>query len=203
MTVMTVTACGGAGEPAFRKTVFDPTASAPGVAAVDIASTAREIESPYHPLDRTGGPESARWVGVSLLGGSIRLSRPSQWTIRDADLDPGRAFVRYASPKAFSFAIYERSDSPSDLWRDILQRYEADVARSGARVVARGVPVGTHVNQARAYSIERKEPRPSRSREYLVRSEHRVVLIQLVMQDGDLARLGPELVDILNNLEVL
>jgi hypothetical protein len=138
-----------------------------------------------------------------VLRGGVRFSRPSNWTIRDASIDPGRAYIQYVSPNAYSFALYERSDAPSDLWRDVQSRYESDVAAAGAKDVGRRVPVATVANQGRAYTIERKTPLPSRSREYLLRSEHRIVLVQVVSQDSSLSRMSGELLDVLNHLEVL
>jgi hypothetical protein len=123
--------------------------------------------------------------------------------IRDASVDPGHAYLEYVSPNAYSFAVYERSDAPTDLWRDVQQRYEGDVAAAGAKVVGRHIPMATGANQGRAYTIERKTPLPSRSREWLLRSEHRVVLVQVVTQDPDLSRIGAELLEVLSRLEVL
>jgi hypothetical protein len=111
--------------------------------------------------------------------------------------------IRYISPSAYSFALYERSDAPDDLWRDIQQRYEADVVRAGARIAERAVPMAAHSAQGRAYTIERREPHPSRSREYLLRGAHRVVLVQVVTAEPDVARLDRELVPILDSMEVL
>ncbi len=186
-----------------RTTVFDPTATVPGSAAVDVASSADSVETPYPPLNRPASAEGPGWIGVSVLGGGVRFSRPVRWRIRDAALDPGRALVRYVSPSAYSFAIYERSDAPDDLWRDIQQRYESDVVRAGARVAARAVPMAIHSAQGRAYVVERREPHSSRSREYLLRGPHRVVLVQVVAAEPDLARLDRDLLSILDSMEIL
>jgi hypothetical protein len=202
---LAVAGCGGAAEPPVRKTVFDPTAAAAaaGAAPVEVGTAGPTLEVPYPPLDRAevkGGPA---WVGVSVLRGGVRFSRPSNWAIRDASVDPGRAYIVYVSPNAYSFALYERSDAPTDLWRDVQARYENDVASAGAKVVGRRIPVATSTNQGRAYTVERKAPAASRSREYLLRSDHRVILVQVVSQDPDLSRLSAELLDILAHLEVL
>ena len=199
---LAVSACGGAGEPPVRRTVFDPTAA--NVAPVDVTSSAvSDLETAYPPLDRAETPGGFPWVGVTVVRGGVRLSRPSRWTIRDAGVDPGHAYIQYVSPNAYSFAIYERSDAPTDLWRDVEQRYEDDVAAAGAKVVGKRVPVATAGNQGRAYTIERKTPLPSRSREFLVRSDHRVVLVQIVSQDQDLSRLSGEILEVMSHLEVL
>jgi hypothetical protein len=199
---LAASACGGAGEPPARRTVFDPTAA--NVAPVDVSSgTVSELEKPYPPLDRAETPGGSPWIGVTVLRGGVRLSRPSHWTIRDAGVDPGHAYVQYVSPNAYSFAIYERSDAPADLWRDVEQRYEDDVAAAGAKVVGKRIPVATSTNQGRAYTIERKTPLASRSREVLVRSDHRVVLVQIVSQDPDLSRVSAEVLEVMSHLEVL
>lgn len=200
--LLAVSACGGAGEPPVRRTVFDPTAA--NVAPVDVTSNAvSDLETAYPPLDRAETPGGVPWVGVTVVRGGVRLSRPTRWTIRDAGVDPGHAYIQYVSPNAYSFAIYERSDAPTDLWRDVEQRYEDDVAAAGAKVVGKRVPVATATNQGRAYTIERKTPLASRSREFLVRSDHRVVLVQIVSQDEDLSRLSAEILEVMSHLEVL
>ena len=52
---LAASACGGAGEPPARRTVFDPTAA--NVAPVDVSSgTVSELEKPYPPLDRAETP---------------------------------------------------------------------------------------------------------------------------------------------------
>jgi hypothetical protein len=184
--------------------VFDPTAAAANAAPIEVGTpTGPALEVPYPPLDRAEGNGSPAWLGVSVLHGGVRFARPNNWSVRDASLDAGRGYILYVSPSAYSFAIYERSDAPTDVWRDVQSRYESDVAAAGAKVVGRHVPIATGVNQGRAYTIERKTPLPSRSREYLLRSEHRVVLVQVVSQDRDLTRLGSELLDVLSHLEVL
>lgn len=204
VSVLGASACGGAGEPPVRNTVFDPTAAAAAAAPVEIGTPAAPtLETPYPPLDRAESKGGPSWIGVTVLRGGVRLSRPSNWTVRDASVEPGRAYIVYVSPNAYSLAIYERSDAPSDVWRDVQQRYEKDVAAAGAKVVGQHVPVATATNQGRAYTIERKTPLPSRSREYILRSDHRVVLVQVVSQDPGLSRLSTELLDVLGHLEVL
>jgi len=195
-------ACGGAAAPPVRQTVFDPTASAATALPVEVG-TAGTLEIPYPPLDRPETPGSGSWIGVTALRGGVRFARPSHWMIRDASVDPGHAYIEYVSPSAYSFAIYERSDAPTDLWRDVQLRYEKDVESAGAKIVGRHVPMATGTNQGRAYTIERKAPLPSRSREWLLRSDRRVVLVQVVTQDQDLSRIGNEVLEVLSHLEVL
>jgi hypothetical protein len=125
--------------------------------------------------------------------------------IRDASDEAGHRFIRYVSPHAYSFAIYETSDAPTDSWHDILERYEVDVAAAGAKAVGRRIAVATNANQGRAYTIERKVEAmktSSRSREIVLRGEHRVVLVQVVTEDDGLPRIAGEVLDVLKRLEV-
>jgi hypothetical protein len=198
--LLVATGCGGG---SANRTVFDPTG---GVAPVDVTSNA-DLEHPYPPLDSPDVPGGKGWIGVSVLRDSVRFARPRQWSIRDASLEPRHSFVRYVSPKAYSFAIYERTDGSGEAWRDILQRYEGDVAASGAKIIGEHIATATPANQARAYTIERridaKPPVVSRSRELLVRGERRVVLLQVVTDEESLSRISGEVLDLLSHLEVL
>ena len=80
------------------------------------------FERPYPPLDLHARPGGMEYVGVSVLGGTVRLSRPTGWRIRRASLSPERRYIEYVSPEEFVFAIYERLDSPADPWLDVLGR---------------------------------------------------------------------------------
>lgn len=197
---LTATACGGG----HSETVFDPAGSSGRNAPVDVTSDKLEVR--YPPLDAAGA-ENEPWLGVSVLGGYVRFSRPSRWTIRDAGVEPGHAYIRYVSPEAYSFAIYERTDSPGDAWKSILSHYEADLAANGAKAIGQRVPVATATNQGMAYTIDRKidskEPVLSRSREILLRGRNKVVLVQIVTQEENLSRLSGELLEVLRSIEVL
>lgn len=194
----------GCGGGSANRTVFDPNGAR--VAPVDVTSSS-DLEHPYPALDSPDVPGGKGWIGVSVLGDRVRFARPRPWSIRDASLEPGHSYIRYVSPNAYSFAIYERTDGAGEAWRDIFQRYEGDVAASGAKIIGQYIPIVTAGNQGRAYMIERKiEAKPpiaSRSREILVRGERRVVLVQIVTDEDSLARIAGELLDILNRLEVL
>jgi hypothetical protein len=199
-------ACGKPADPSSKSTVFDPTSAAPAATAVEVAGvnpTGPALEASYPALDRADPKSGAAWKGVSVLHGGVRFSHPSNWSIRDAGVDPGREYIVYVSPSAYSFAIYERIDGAGDSWRDIQTRYETDVATAGAKVSGKNIPVATGTNQGRAYTIERAGAAPSRSREYLVRGEHHVVLVQVVSQEPNLSRLSAELLEVLGHLEVL
>jgi hypothetical protein len=145
--------------------------------------------------------------GVEILQGAVRFSRPHGWLVLDASNEPGAAYVHYVSPNAYSFAVYERHAQPSDSWADLLSRYESGVQASGAQVLGRRVPMATSVGQGRAYSIETQVDAPektilSRSREMLVRGERRLILIQIVHQEENLAAIDHELLRAVGTLEV-
>ena len=191
-------ACGG-GEAASRRTVFDP--SIQGTNVVAVGSVA--LERPVPVLDVAASRASEPLVGMSVLNDAVRFSRPGRWMIRDASNEAGHEYIRYVSPRAYSFAIYALSDAPTDSWRDILQRYEVDVAAAGAKVVGQRFATATSSNQGRAYTIERKvEIVRSRSREIILRGDRSVVLVQIVTQEDSLSRIGDELLEVLKRLEV-
>lgn len=201
---LTLALCACGGSSINSTTVFDPSGGGAG-APVDV-TTNPDIERPYPPLDETtaGG---VGWSGVSVLRDGVRFTRPARWQIRDASLEPGHSFIRYLSPDAFSFAIYERTDPPGKSWKDILEHYEADVTANGAKAIGQRVPMATSTNQGRAYTIDRKieskEPVLSRSREILLRGEHRIVLVQIVTSEENLSRISDQLLEILRRIEVL
>jgi hypothetical protein len=171
----------------------------------DAASIA-EYEQRYPPLDLLGAEPG--YLGVKVVRGGVRFSRPKNWAIREASNEPGNAFVQYISWRAYSFAIYERPDSPSEPWRDIVVRFEKDVAAMGAKVMGKGVPTATWRGQGRAYAIERKVkagklPFVSHSREILLRGEHRIVLVQIVHEGETFSGIDQELGRALGTIEVL
>jgi hypothetical protein len=194
-------ACGGS---APNRTVFDPNGTK--IAPVDVTNSS-DVEHPYPPLDSPDVAGGKGWMGVSVLRDGVRFARPRQWAIREASLEPSHSYVRYVSPNAYSFAIYERTDSAGDAWHDVFQRYEGDVAASGAKIIAAHIPLVTDGNQGREYTIERhieaKPPVVSHSREVLLRGDHRVVLVQIVTDEESVARIAGELLDIFAHLEVL
>jgi hypothetical protein len=202
---LAATACGGGASSSGATTVFDPSGSPSSASPVDVTRSS-DIERPYPALD---GPmvDSGRWIGVSVLRDGVRFARPPRWTIRDASLEPGHSFVRYVSPNAYSFAIYERSDSPGASWRDILTHYEADVTANGATAIGQRVPMATGTNQGRAYTIDRKieskDKVLSRSREIVLRGQNRIVLVQVVTSEETLSRLSDEILEVLRRVEVL
>lgn len=165
------------------------------------------VERPYPPLDQKGRPGLPEYVGVSVLGGSVRISRPSDWKIRRISATPERRFIEYLSPKQYIFAIYERLDSPADPWREVLERYEEDAKGAGAELIGARVPVATWNAQGRAYVIRRtikgqKGPYTNLSREIVLRSDHRVDLVTIVHQGETLEAVGSELSRVMETLEL-
>ncbi len=196
-----------AGGKNANSTVFDPTATGPAPSTpVDVVMANNVIEKPFASLDGAclGGQSC---IGVSVLAGAVHFARPTRWSIRDAGVEQGHSFIRYVSPNAYSFALYERTDSSDKAWKDILEHYELDVTDNGAKALGERVPMATATNQGRAYTIDRKieskDPVLSRSREILLRGEHHIVLVQIVTQEESLARISNELLEILRRVEVL
>jgi hypothetical protein len=195
-------ACSGAPETAARNRTFYDWAVATGT------DTTGAFEQRYPPLDLGEKPPNPEYLGYTVLRNGVHLSRPKNWTMRDGSNVPGQAFIRYISPNAYSFAIHERPESPRELWRDVLNRYEDDVESVGAKIVGGRVPMATWNGQARAFTVERsveapKKPLVSRSREILVRGQTRMVLVQIVFDSEDLSAVDHELMRAVTTLEVL
>jgi len=165
------------------------------------------VERPYPPLDQEPRPGLPRYVGVSILGGSVHLSRPEGWKIRRVSLTPERRLIEYVSPNAYLFSIYERNDSTADPWGEVLARYEEDLTGAGAELVTGRVPVATGNAQGREYVVRRKVkgqkgPYTNTSREVVLRSEHRVDVVEIVHQGETLAGVGGELLRVMETLEL-
>ena len=166
------------------------------------------LEQPYPPLDLDSGEAGREYIGVKVLEGTVRLSRPKDWVIRAASLEPQKRYIEYVSPREVVFAVYERVESPLDPWRVIMGRYEDDVKKSGGELLGQGVPASTWNAQARVYDVQRsvaapKMPFVNLSREYLARSEHRVDLIQIVHQGKTMESVSTELARVIETLQLL
>jgi hypothetical protein len=169
---------------------------------------AKEFEERYPPLDLAAEGPRPEYIGVTVLRRGIHLSKPKTWILRDANNQPGQAYVGYISPNAYSFAIYERPESPQTPWLEIMKRFEDDTQSLGAKIGGKRVPIATGIGQGRAYDVQRnveaaKSPLVSRSREYLVRGKTRVVLVQIIYEGDDLSLVNPELLRVVDTLEVL
>ena len=112
------------------------------------------------------------------------MGRPLDWSIRSADYTPQQRFISYQSPRQFIFSIYERVDPVDDTWTEVLRRYEADVEEQGSDILAARLPVSTANAQGRTYLVKTRVPsKPDYqgySHEVLIRSPHRVMLVQIV-----------------------
>ena len=128
--------------------------------------------------------------------------------IRSASNAAGRRYVQYLSPNEYVFSIYERQELPEALWGDVVARYEQDVVETGAKIEGAGVPMATWTGQGRAFVVHRKiaaakGPYESVSREYLIRNEHQVVLVQIVRSSSGVESIAPELMRVLDTMELL
>jgi hypothetical protein len=197
---LTLAGCGaGPDQVAFTNRVFyhydDPFA--------DIAP----FEQRYPPLDLTEQTPNPEYLGVTVIGGSIHLSRPKNWIIRTASNKPEERYIEYVSPNEYIFSIYERVDSPEDVWREVMSRYEQAVGAEGGELLGARVPVSTWNAQGRAYVVRRqvkaaKSPYINVSREFLARSDHRVVLVQIVHQTSTLKPVSDELLRVVATMEI-
>ncbi len=138
----------------------------------------------FPPLDREQSTRLPRRVGVSILEGDVRLSRPLDWYLRTADYTAEKRQISYQSPRQFVFNIYERTDSTRAPWVEVLSRYEEDVAKAGGTIMAGRIPVATSNAQGRSYliktTIESSPPYDSYAHEVIVRSSNRILLVQIV-----------------------
>jgi hypothetical protein len=182
--------CGGAAtnEATKNRTFYD----------WSLGDGSQAFERPYPRLNWPERTESPRFIGVSVLQGQVYFSRPRNWRVRNASNRPGEPYIHYVSPNAYSFAIYQRRDPPADTWKDIIDRYTADVESVGAKIVGRLVPMATSNGQGRAFTVERsveaaKRPLESHSREIVLRSGKMVTLVQIVHQENNLEAVDDEL----------
>lgn len=199
--VSSVSACGGGDAGVARKNpvFYDYT----NIGA-DVGS---KFEKPYPPLDMEQRKPNPAYRGVEVLDGKVRLSRPDNWVIRAASDRPGQRYIQYLSPREYLFSVYERQELPDALWSDVVARYEASLKENKAEVLHSGVPVATWNTQGRAYLVKRrvpaaKSPFVNISREYLVRSDERIVLVQIVHPTSGVEPLSEELRRVMNTLEL-
>lgn len=165
------------------------------------------VERPYPPLDKSADADNPEYVGVTVLEGTVHLSRPKSWQIRRVGIEPKRRFIEYVSPNEYVFAIYERLDDEDDPWREMIARYEEDAKASGAKLGKR-VAVATWNAQGRAFNVTRnvkgqKAPYTSRSREILLRGRKHVNLVEIVHQDDSIGENTAELLRVMETLEIL
>jgi len=196
--------CGGGSASAVQnRTFYDwQVATAGG----ELAQQA--FEQRYPPLDLGPVGDNPEYLGYTVLRGGVHVSRPKDWKLRDGDNSAGQAFIRYISPNAYSFALYERPEAPTELWLDVMRRFEDDTRASGAKILGKRIPTSSALGQGRAYTVERsvdapKRPLLSHSREILLRGEHRIILAQVVYEGDGLESIDSELLRVLSTLEIL
>jgi hypothetical protein len=162
------------------------------------------FEKPYPPLDIA----DKNYIGVQILTGIVRFSRPTNWVIRRASVQPEQRYIEYVAPSQIMVSIYERLETPEDPWRSIMGRFETELAKDGGRVIGNAVPFASFNAQGREYVIERgvaapKMPFINRSREILLRSDHRIVLVQIVHQGDNPQHISAEVLPVLSSMQVL
>ncbi len=164
------------------------------------------LEEPVEALDVEEAGRSH--IGVEVLDGVARFSRPSDWVIRRGSARPQEKFIEYVSPRQVVVAVYERIESPREPWHVVMSRYEAETEQQGGQILGAGVPLSTFDSQARAYDVRRgvpagSEPFVNFSREYLVRSDNRIILVQIVRPRQDYGEAESELMTMVRSLRVL
>ncbi len=159
----------------------------------------------YPPLDHEEDKRLPRRVGVAVLEGAVRLSRPIDWYLRSADYTPERRFISWQSPRSFVFSIYEKTDPVRVTWDVLLNHYEESTKKNGSEILAARIPITTANAQGREYFIRTAIPaRPDLdafAHEIVVRSPERVLLVQVVHPDNADDAMG-EIVDALRSMLV-
>jgi hypothetical protein len=164
-------------------------------------------EKRYPPLDKAEASPLPEYLGISLMDGAVHISRPKNWVIRAATTEPEHRYVEYVSPREYMVAVYELVEYTGDPWHDLMGRYEDAAKKAGADLLGQRVPMATANAQGRGYVVRRpvaaaKGPLVNFSNEYLLRSDHRVVLLQIVHHGEKLDQLGGELRRVVETFEV-
>lgn len=171
------------------------------------AQAAKSLEAHYPPLDKTESPPLPEYTGVSVLEDAVRISRPRDWVIRAGSAQAEHRYIEYVSPNEYMVAVYELVESPLDVWREVMDRYEEQAKKSGANLLGQRIPMATDNAQGRGYFVRRpvaaaKGPLVNYSNEYLLRGEHRIVLLQIVHHSENLAPMDAELRRVVETLQV-
>ena len=171
------------------------------------AQAAKTLETHYPPLDKTEAPPLPEYVGVGVLGDVVHLSRPRDWVIRAGSVEPEHRYIEYVSPNEYMVAIYETVESPDETWREVMNRYEDQAKKAGVNLLGQRVPVATDNAQGRGYLVQRpvaaaKAPLVNFANEYLLRSDHRIVLLQIVHHGESLSPVDTELRRVVETLRV-
>lgn len=165
------------------------------------------FEKAYPPLDLAQKDPLPEYIGVTILGGAVHISRPKNWIIRTAGNEPEQRYIQYISRNQYLVAVWERPDFTSDLWRDVLARYEESTKKAGAEIVGGPIPMATGNAQGRAYVVRRPIPAAKGAfingiREYVIRGSRKIILVQIVHPDGELPNLSDELMRVVTTLRV-
>jgi hypothetical protein len=171
------------------------------------AQAAKTLEGHYPPLDKSEASPLPEYVGVTIMGDAVRVSRPRDWVIRAGSIEPEHRYIEYVSPNEYMVAIYELVESPLDVWREIMDRYEDQAKKAGADLLGKRMPMATDNAQGRGYFVRRpvaaaKGPLLNYSNEYLLRSDHRIVLLQIVHHGENLGPVATELRRVVETLHV-
>jgi hypothetical protein len=181
MALLLVTGCGGSPTAPDRDQVFY-------LHERGVIDKRYSWERYFPPLDRDVTKRLPRRVGVAVLEGDVRLSRPIDWYLRSADYTPEKRFISWQSPRSFVFSIYERTDPTRVTWDELLKRYEEHVGKNGSTILAGRIPLTTSNAQGREYFLKTAIPaRPELdafAHEIVVRSYNRVLLVQVVHGPG-------------------
>lgn len=171
------TGCGGS--PAAPR--FDEVFYLHGAGLIDKNYS---YETYFEKLNLEPSKSTPKFVGVGVLEGDVRFSRPIDWYVRSADYTAESRYISYQSPRQFLFSIYERIDHPEDTWPDVLRSFEEDLRKQGAQVLSGRIPVASANAQGRAYLLKTmvaaKPPYEGYSHEILLRGERRILLVQIV-----------------------
>jgi hypothetical protein len=195
-------ACSGGPVPeALQNKVFYQYDSTSGLKAQNA------LEAPFPSLDKTENAPLPNYMGVSVLQDAVRFSRPKEWVIRSGSVRPEHRYIEYVSPHEYMVSVYELVESPLDPWREIMGRYEEQAKKNGADFVGQRIPVATFNAQGRGYTVKRpvaaaKAPLVNYANEYLLRSDNRVVLLQIVHHGENLAPMDDELRRVVETFEV-
>lgn len=169
----------------------------------------KPFEVAFPPLDLPAQGGRSAYVGVAVLGGSVRFSRPIAWRIRRASNTMGFRFVEYSSPREYLFAVYERSDSTGwcSSWSDVLPQYEED-AKKLVDWEGKAIPIAGFDVQGREYVLRRKvkgqrAPYINTSREFIFHGAHSYVLVELVHEGRSPALVEEDVLRTIETLSVL
>ncbi len=201
VVVFSVSACGGGDAGvAVRNPVFYDNTTIGG----DLGS---RFETPYPPLDLAEREPNPPYQGVEILDRKVRISRPSNWIVRAASGLPGDRYIQYLSPREYIFSVYERNELPNATWADVIARYEENLKANKAEIIHQAVPMATFNGQGRSYLVRRripaaKSPFINVSREYLIRADTRIVLVQIIHPVDGVEPISSELERVINTLEL-